>query len=71
MNVAEVKSLEPLADVVELKPESKYLLMIAAGRDSTQAKAETIANYLRAKGFENLVVIVTREKDDVRIVSLD
>ena len=28
MTVSEVKALEPLADVVELKPESRYLFLL-------------------------------------------
>lgn len=54
MQVAEVKALEPLAEVVELTPQARYVIVLPD--NVTQQSVEALRNAILKQGVENIIV---------------
>lgn len=57
MKVSEIKALAPLAEVYEIKPDAKYIVVIDVRED-----VKHVLDALRQFGSMRGVVIVTREE---------
>ena len=55
MTIGEIKAIEPLAEVHELKPHVRYIVQLR-GRGANQKSATKIADGLKEKGLDCIVV---------------
>lgn len=68
MQVAEIKAKSPLAEVVELNPDARYLILIQQKSEDGKVEgrdADMIYELLRAMGIES-VALITRDLLDMR-----